>query len=82
MIKRKLTIVDVRTPQEFVTGNVPGSINIPLHEIPQRFEEIGAMSQPVILCCASGSRSGQATALLKNRGIDCQNAGSWMWLNH
>lgn len=82
MNKQRRTIVDVRTPQEFVGGNVKGSINIPLHEIVLRLEEIRSLPEPIILCCASGSRSGQAVAFLRNRGIDCENGGSWLWLNH
>jgi rhodanese-related sulfurtransferase len=81
MKTKKKTIVDVRTPQEFIGGNVKGSINIPLHEIRTRIEEIRSLPQPIILCCASGSRSGQATVFLKNRGIECENGGSWLWLN-
>jgi phage shock protein E len=82
MIKRKRTIIDVRTPQEFASGNVKDSINIPLNEIVPRFDEIKLLTQPIILCCASGSRSGQAADFLKNRGVDCENGGSWLWLDH
>ena len=71
------TIVDVRTAMEFVGGNVAGSINIPLHEIQQRLEEIKALNQPIILCCASGNRSGHAAAFLQSCGIECENGGSW-----
>lgn len=81
MSKRETTIIDVRTPQEFLGGNVSGSINIPLNEILNRIDEIRSLPQPLILCCASGSRSGQAEEFLKNRGIDCQNGGSWLWLS-
>ncbi|MEZ4928626.1 MAG: rhodanese-like domain-containing protein [Chitinophagales bacterium] len=35
------------------------------------------MNKPVILCCASGARSGQATSILKSKGIDAVNAGAW-----
>jgi len=75
------TIIDVRTPSEFMGGNVAGSINIPLNEISLKVEEIKKMSQPIILCCASGGRSGQATMFLKQHGIDCVNGGSWMDVN-
>lgn len=74
----KNTVIDVRTPEEFFGGNVAGSINIPLQEIHQRIGEIGAMSQPIVLCCASGGRSGLATAILKSQGIECSNGGSWL----
>ncbi|MBK8499254.1 MAG: rhodanese-like domain-containing protein [Flavobacteriales bacterium] len=37
------SIVDVRTPEEFAGGHVPGSINIPLNEVPERVEELRAL---------------------------------------
>lgn len=75
------TIVDVRTPEEFMGGHVAGSINIPLQEVPNRVEEFAAMAQPILLCCASGNRSGQATIFLKGNNIDCENGGSWLSVN-
>lgn len=77
-----VTIVDVRTPSEFSGGNVSGSINIPLQEVQQRLDEIKSLPQPIILCCASGNRSGQATAFLKSVGVDCENGGSWLDVNY
>lgn len=75
------TIIDVRTPGEFLGGHVAGSINIPLGEIPARIDEIRDMKQPLVLCCASGNRSGQATIFLKQHGIECTNGGSWFDVN-
>lgn len=72
------TVVDVRTPGEFAGGHVKGSINIPLQDLVERLDEIKKLEQPFILCCASGNRSGQATAYLKSLGIQCENGGSWM----
>jgi len=80
MSKEKI-IVDVRTTQEFSIANAAGSINIPLQEIQQRLEEIRLLNQPIILCCASGNRSGQAALFLKSCGIECENGGSWMAVN-
>jgi phage shock protein E len=77
----KETIIDVRTPGEFMGGNVVGSINIPLNELAQRIDEIKQLQQPIILCCASGARSAQATAFLKGLGIECENGGSWLTVN-
>lgn len=82
MNKGKITIVDVRTQGEFMGGNVAGSINIPLQEIQQRLGEITSMQQPIILCCASGNRSGQAMVFLKGHNIECENGGSWMDVNY
>jgi len=76
------TIVDVRTPSEYQGGHVAGSINIPLQEVPRRLEEIKALKQPILLCCASGMRSGQATTYLKGVGIDCENGGGWTEVNY
>ncbi|MDP1801280.1 MAG: rhodanese-like domain-containing protein [Bacteroidota bacterium] len=76
----KATVVDVRTPSEFMGGHVKGSINIPLQEIPTRLAEFKKMEN-IVLCCASGNRSGQATAYLKQNGIECENAGSWLDVN-
>ena len=76
------TIVDVRTPEEFRGGHVAGSINIPLQEVPNRIEELKSLKAPLVLCCASGGRSGQATNYLSNQGIECCNAGSWLDVNY
>ncbi|WP_235893294.1 rhodanese-like domain-containing protein [Flavobacterium franklandianum] len=76
------TIVDVRTYGEFSGGNVAGSINIPLNEIPARMEELKALKAPLILCCASGGRSGQAQNYLSQNGIECYNGGSWLNVNY
>ncbi len=77
----KKTIVDVRTPGEFMGGHVVGSINIPLQEIQHRIDELKAINGPLVLCCASGNRSGLATQFLKSCGIECENGGSWMDVN-
>jgi rhodanese-related sulfurtransferase len=80
--ENKGTIVDVRTFEEFQGASVLGSINIPLNEIPQRIEELKTLKKPLILCCASGNRSGQAEHYLSRNGIECCNAGSWLDVNY
>ena len=75
------TIVDVRTPAEFNGGSVAGALNFPLNEIPLRMEELDALKKPLILCCRSGNRSGQAQHFLSNKGIECYNGGSWLDVN-
>lgn len=74
-------IVDVRSYGEFQGGSVADSINIPLNEIPERIEEIKKLKNPLILCCASGNRSGQAQHFLSQYGIECYNGGSWLDVN-
>lgn len=80
--ENKGTIIDVRTREEFMGGHVFGSFNIPLGEIQQHFEEIQNLKTPLILCCASGNRSGQAQHYLSQKGIDCHNGGSWLEVNY
>ena len=58
-----------------------GSINIPLDELPLRLKEI-ADRKTIILCCASGMRSGNAAVFLKQNGVDCYNGGSWTEVNY
>ena len=64
-----MKIIDVRTIAEFNSGHAPGSINIPLSEIAAKVEEIKNMNQRIILCCASGNRSGQACLMLEPYGF-------------
>lgn len=78
----EFTLIDVRTREEFSGGNVQGSVNIPLNEVVEREDEIRAMKQPIVFCCLSGGRSGQATQYFKSRGIECENGGGWMEVNH
>jgi rhodanese-related sulfurtransferase len=70
-------IVDVRTPAEFLQGHVPGSVNIPLDQFQARMGEIDR-ARPVLLCCASGGRSGMAKQMLEREGYaQVLNAGPW-----
>lgn len=72
------TLLDVRESFELMMGQVEGSVNIPLGQIPNRVEEINAMSKPLILFCQSGNRSGQAVAFLKAKGVtEIYNGGGW-----
>jgi len=80
--ENKCTIIDVRTPAEFRGGNVAGSINIPLQELDRKMEEIKKIKTPLVLCCASGGRSGVATQVLTQANIECYNGGSWLDVNY
>lgn len=79
--EKKGTIVDVRSHEEFMGGHVAGSINIPLQTITDRIEELKDFTMPLILCCTSGNRSGQAQHYLSQHGLDCYNGGSWLDVN-
>ena len=71
-------IIDVRSPGEFATGHVRGSVNIPLDRFAQAIAEaVPDKSAPVILCCASGGRSGMACDYMQQMGYQqVSNGGS------
>ncbi|CAG0910910.1 unnamed protein product, partial [Cyprideis torosa] len=69
---RKAYIVDVRTPGEYKRGHVKGSINIPLNSIGTADKKLKG-KDPIVLCCASGARSGQAARVLKTKGFEAYN---------
>jgi uncharacterized membrane protein YfcA/rhodanese-related sulfurtransferase len=62
-------LVDVRTPDEFAAGHLPGAINIPVDEIERRAGEIGPLSRPIVTYCRSGARSGRAKSALERMGF-------------
>lgn len=75
--KNGAILVDVRSAGEFAHANAPGTINIPLQELGGRLAEI-PKSNPVVLCCASGTRSGMAKMMLKKNGYqNVHNIGVW-----
>ncbi len=70
-------IVDVRTPGEYASGHVKGSVNIPLDSLRSQIAKL-KKDKPVITCCASGMRSASAKSILQSNGFaDVQNGGSW-----
>ena len=63
-------LLDVRTPQEYREGHIPGSINVPLQQIEDIDLEVSEMSMPLFVYCRSGARSRQATAMLQEMGYE------------
>src|SRR5688500_3244208 len=62
-----VTILDVRTPAEFVSAHIPGSYNVPLDLLPEHATAIGAATgEPVVLVCRSGARARQAEQALRS----------------
>ncbi len=67
---RSLVVLDVRTPEEFAEGHVPGAINIPHTEIASRIGELsGARDRDLVVYCRSGVRTEQALAALREAGF-------------
>jgi rhodanese-related sulfurtransferase len=80
-VSRGAIIVDVRSKNEYAGGAIPGSKNIPLPVISSKTSEIKKWNKPVILCCASGMRSGSASGILKSNGVEAMNGGGWFSLS-
>lgn len=71
------SLIDVRSPAEFAQANAPGTVNIPLQDLGSRLREIPTTA-PVVVGCASGTRSGMARRMLKRQGYaQVYNIGSW-----
>ncbi len=76
MIKAGAKIIDVRTAEEFNEEHYPNALNIPVDQIRQRLTEFGEKNTPIVVYCASGSRSAFAARMLKSAGYtDVINAG-------
>ncbi len=63
-----LFILDVRNPEEFRIGRIPGSTLIPLPDLPNRTNELDP-DREIVVHCKSGARSAKAIQLLKERGF-------------
>ncbi|MEK6648450.1 MAG: FAD-dependent oxidoreductase [Actinomycetota bacterium] len=69
--RRGYSMVDVRSVQEFSRGTLPGSINIPVDELRERFQEIP--TNDVLVNCQVGQRGHTAALLLKEMGFNALN---------
>lgn len=67
-----VTLLDVRTAEEFATGNINGFVNIPVDELRKRAGELDK-DKPVYVICQSGLRSYIAARILAGRGFEVYN---------
>ncbi len=68
MGKADVQIVDVRNPQEWAEGTIPGAVTIPLPYLRERIAELDP-SRETVLYCRSGQRSYFASRILKQHGF-------------
>ncbi len=61
-------LLDIRTPQEYHEGHIPGSINIPLQSLSTADQIPAGKDAPLFVYCYSGARSAQAVRLLTGMG--------------
>lgn len=64
-----LQVIDVRSPEEWSAGHLPGAVHIPLAALPVRLGEIDARA-PVVVHCQGGGRSAIAASYLKSHGVE------------
>jgi rhodanese-related sulfurtransferase len=69
LVKEGALLLDVRSPGEFATGHVDGAKNIPVNELGAKAKALGPKDKPIILYCASGTRSAMARGMLKAQGF-------------
>ena len=75
-------LIDVRTPEEYASGHIPGAILLPVSEINDRKDDLPAdLDTPIIVYCRSGNRSAQAAQALVELGYakvyDLGGIGNW-----
>jgi len=77
LLEQGALVVDVRSKGEYAAGARPGSLNIPLGELERNLSRLDP-AKPVIVCCASGTRSAMAAGILRKNGFkNVLNAGPW-----
>ncbi|MFZ5482144.1 MAG: rhodanese-like domain-containing protein [Myxococcota bacterium] len=76
-------LLDVRTPEEFAGGHVPGARNVPVQDLERRVAELEPFrGKAVYVICQSGGRSVKASELLAARGFSAVNVkgGTAAWV--
>jgi rhodanese-related sulfurtransferase len=77
---QEVRLVDVRTPAEFETTHIPGSVNVPLDTLRAYREDIaGHLGGTVVLVCRSGQRAAQAEQLLGLADLAVLTGGILAW---
>jgi rhodanese-related sulfurtransferase len=75
-------IFDVRRPDEYTSGHVPGAVLVPLDEVADRLDEFPRVGDLVVIC-RSGARSLKACEILAEHGIAATNiaGGTLAWID-
>jgi rhodanese-related sulfurtransferase len=72
-------LLDVRSPQEYAGGHLPGAVNIPVQELDRRLAELGPRDGALVTYCRSGHRSSRAAEILRAHGFtNVHNLGPMM----
>jgi rhodanese-related sulfurtransferase len=75
-------VIDVREPDEYESGHVPGATLVPLGTVPDRLDAVPA-DGTVYVICAKGGRSRRAAEFYRSQGIDAVNVagGTTAWID-
>ena len=73
LIKSGAVVLDVRTPEEYAGGHLPGAVNVPVQELERRLPDVEALvggdkARPIVVYCGSGNRDGKAKRALEAAG--------------
>jgi rhodanese-related sulfurtransferase len=67
--RRDAVVIDVRDAAEFKSGHIPNARHVPQGQLPNRMKDLEKVkAKPIILTCATGTRSRAASALLQKNG--------------
>lgn len=81
---RYAVVVDVRTPEEFADGHVPGAVNVPLDQLGAKLDTLAPRDAEVAVICRSGSRSAAASRKLASAGytkVTDVDGGTLAWIS-
>lgn len=74
--KKNIVLIDVRTPGEYASGHIPGSINLPPERLSRISEFAPDKDTRIFMYCLSGARSAHAATMLVKQGYtDVTNIG-------
>ena len=81
MLKSGGRLIDVREPNEYEAGHVPGAVLVPLGDVPTALDRFGAGETNYVIC-RTGSRSHRACEFLVDQGLDAVNVegGTMAWI--
>ena len=81
LVERGVTVIDVRRPDEYETAHVPGALQVPLQEIPERLGDVPDEATAYVICKVGG-RSMKACEFLVTQGYDVVNiaGGTDAWI--
>ncbi len=68
--EKKIRLIDVREPWEFATANIPGSVAMPMGDVPSRAHQELDPEEHLVVLCHSGIRSMNVAVWLRNQGFE------------